>query len=58
MFQYCWLLKFYWPSNIDQYCTSEHPVFSNVGPTYEELTQFVIVLLENLLSFIKDSATQ
>ena len=35
----------------------EHPVFSNVGPTYEELTQFVIVLLENLLSFIKDCAT-
>ena len=57
MFQYCWLLKFYWPSNIGQYCTFEHPVFSNVGPTYEELTQFVIVLLENLLSFIKDSAT-
>ena len=57
MFQYCWLLKFYWPSNIGQYCISEHPVFSNVRPTYEELTQFVIVLLENLLSFIKDSAT-
>ena len=51
MFQYCWLLKFYFPNSIGQYCTSEHPVFSNVGPTYEELTQFVIVLLGKSVVF-------